>query len=147
MAASQYRDRRKKAALERTKQVESSILTLTKLGLRDLADRLLLDDPEAVETCVRFVEAETVGNWHGRARAMMCRRLKHCTLSASQCQGLVFCITERLRSGHFSEQFWDQLGLSLYLDVRTTLAVLPYNRYLTQARHKKHRLNSPIFKV
>ena len=123
MTASRFRDRRKKRVSERTQQVEAPIPTLTKLGLRDLADLLLLDDPNAVEACIQFVEADTEGIWHGRARAMMCRRFKHCTLSALQRQRLVFCITERLRSGHFSEQFKDQLRLALHLDIQTTLAV------------------------
>jgi hypothetical protein len=123
MTSSQFRDRHKKGASEPAKQVEASILTLTKWGLRDLADLLLLDDANAIEACIQFVEADTEGNWHGRARTMMCRRLKHCTLDTMQRQRLVFCITERLRSGHFSEQFKDQLRFALHFDIQTTLAV------------------------
>jgi hypothetical protein len=98
-------------------------LTLTKGELQDLADRLLLDDPDAIEACIVFIEVDTMGNWHGRARAMMCRRLKHCTLSPSQRDRLVDCITERLRSGNFSQQFRDLLRLALYLDKQTTLNI------------------------
>jgi hypothetical protein len=123
MNASRFRDRHKSSASEFVNQVETPILQLTKLDLRDLADLLLLDDPNAVEACVQFVEADTKGNWHGRARAIMCRRLKHCTLSALQSQRLVFCITERLRSGHFSEQFKDQLRLAIHFDIQTARAV------------------------
>jgi hypothetical protein len=60
----------------------SAYAHLTKLELRALCDRLLTDNQGAVKTCVRFLEAETFGLWHGRARAMMARRLKHCRLSA-----------------------------------------------------------------
>ncbi len=106
-----------------TREDLSTDLTLTKLDLHNLADLLLLDDPNAIEVCIQFVEANTEGIWHGRARAMMCRRLKHCTLCPKQRQRLVFCLAERLHSGHFSEQFKDQLRLALHLDVPTTLAV------------------------
>ena len=89
---------------------------LDKRDLHHLAGRLLSDEPSAIATCIEFIEAETKGIWHGRARAMMCRRLKHCSLSAPQRTRLVSCITERLCSGHFSEQFRDQLRLALHLD-------------------------------
>ncbi len=89
---------------------------LAKGDLHHLAGRLLSDEPSAIATCIEFIEAETKGIWHGRARAMMCRRLKHCSLSSSQRTRLVSCITERLCSGHFPEQFRDQLRLALRLD-------------------------------
>src|SRR4028118_1423694 len=41
---------------------------LHKEDLHQLADRLLLDEAEAIELCVTFIEADTPGNWHGRAR-------------------------------------------------------------------------------
>jgi len=53
---------------------------LPKVELHQLADELLNHEPLIVERCVQFVLAETHGLWHGRARAMMCRRLKHCEL-------------------------------------------------------------------
>ncbi len=138
MAASKFGDRLRKSSDRLRKKSESKSSKIGKAslyallnsdrqhqGLHDLANRLLLDDSEAVEMCILFVEADTlvgVGG-HGRARARMCRRLKHCTLSASQSQRLVSCITERLDSGHFSQQFKDQLRLALHLDLQTTLAV------------------------
>ena len=95
----------------------SADLLLSKPALHALADGLLLDEPDAVERCVAFVLAESRGFWHNRARAMMCRRLKHCTLSAAQRAALVACIGARLANGRFSEQFKDQLRLALHLDV------------------------------
>jgi hypothetical protein len=89
---------------------------LDKEDLHHLADRLLFDEPSAIATCIEFIEAETKDLWHGRARAMMCRRLKHCSLNSSQRARLVSCVTERLCSGRFSEQFRDQLRLALHLD-------------------------------
>jgi len=82
--------------------------TLSKQELRALADKLLDQD-------------ETKGLWHGRARAMMCRRLKHCQLGAEQQERLSECILDRLSSGNFSEQFKDQLRLALQIDERHTL--------------------------
>ncbi len=91
--------------------------------LHHLADRLLDEDPDAIEQCVRFVEAETFGYWHGRARAMMARRLKHCRLTPGQQARLIQAIMQRFTSGRFSEQFKDQLRLVLHLDPAHALAV------------------------
>ena len=96
---------------------------LDKEDLHHLADRLLFDEPSTIVACIKFIEAETKGIWHGRARAMMCHRLKHCSLSSSQRERLVSCITERLCSGHFSEQFRDQLHLALHIDARRTFDI------------------------
>jgi hypothetical protein len=121
-------------------------LTLTKADLHDLADRLLIDDPDAIEVCIAFIEADTAGIWHGRARAMMCRRLKHCTLRESQSDRLVLCIVEQLRSGNFSQQFRDRLRLALYLDKQITLniavACLSDRRNYVR-RHAEWILNHP----
>jgi hypothetical protein len=76
-----------------------------------------------IEACIEFVLAETKGLWHGRARACMCRRLKHCALSPEQQRQIVDCITTRLATGKFSEQFRDQLRLALQLDAKRTLEV------------------------
>jgi len=89
---------------------------LSKAEVRALADDLLTEDRNAVEKAVRFVCAETVNNWHGRGRAMMCRRMKHVELSREQRGRLVAAILERLATGEFSEQFRDQLRLAMYLD-------------------------------
>ncbi|TFY96166.1 hypothetical protein [Ramlibacter humi] len=95
--------------------------TLTKVELHGLADELLACDTAAVERCVNFVLADTKGLWHGRARALMCRRLKHCDLGRTHRTALVDCITQRLRLGLFSEQFKDQLRLAMHLDLEKTL--------------------------
>ena len=89
---------------------------LSKASLRLLADGLLVEDAAAVAQCILFIEAETLGLWHGRARAMMSRRLKHRSLTPEQRDRLLDAITRRLLSGQFSEQFKDQLRLALYLD-------------------------------
>jgi hypothetical protein len=97
--------------------------SLTKMELHAWADALLACEPLDVQRCVDFVVAETTGLWHGRARAMMCRRLKHCGLGRTHCGVLVECITRRLAHGTFSEQFKDQLRLAIHLDPQRTLAV------------------------
>jgi hypothetical protein len=95
-------------------------LSMSKQELHDLADGLFLEVPSAVERCVEFVVSETCGHWHGRARAMMCRRLKHCPLTQAQSRRLVECIAARLVEGRFSEQFKDQLRLALHLNPART---------------------------
>jgi hypothetical protein len=90
--------------------------SFTRLELRDLADRVLESDPIAIEWCVTFVEVETFGVGHGRARARMARRLKHCRLSKHQGLRLVKAILNRLIEGRFSEQFKDQLRLAMQID-------------------------------
>ena len=96
---------------------------LDKGDLYDLAYGLVLKQEGAVERCVDFILAETKGNWHGRARAMMCRRLKHCDVSADQSRQLVNCITRRLTNGNFAEQFYDQLRLAMHLDQKSTFDI------------------------
>ena len=103
-------------------KVHAEFETLSKIELHAMADGLLTCDPFPVQRCVDFVVAETKGLWHGRARALMCRRLKHCALGRTHRSVLVECITVRLASGDFSEQFKDQLKLALHLDPKATLA-------------------------
>ena len=93
----------------------SSFDSLDKLALHALCDRLLADDSDAVEECIAFIETETIGRWHGRARAKMARRLKHCRLSQPQRTRVVRAILDRLVSGRFSEQFKDQLRFVLHV--------------------------------
>ncbi|HEX6733299.1 MAG TPA: hypothetical protein VF096_00685 [Azonexus sp.] len=90
--------------------------------LHALADGLLSGEQWSIDRCVEFVVAESHGYWHGRARAMMCRRLKHCRLGRTQRTQLVEAIVGRLLAGNFSEQFKDQLRLALRLDATRTLA-------------------------
>jgi hypothetical protein len=100
----------------------TELAALSKVELHALADGLLQPEPWVVERCIEFVLAETQGLWHGRARAMMCRRLKHCSLGRTHRTQLVACITGRLASGLFSEQFKDQMRLAMHLDLEQTLA-------------------------
>ena len=88
---------------------------LDKVELHALCDRLTADDSDAIEECIAFIEAETMGLWHGRARAMMARRLKHCRLSQPQHTRVVRAILDRFVSGRFSEQFKDQLRFVLHV--------------------------------
>lgn len=94
----------------------STFESWSKWDLIALCDRLLEDDPSAVEECVAFMELETLGLWHGRARAVMSRRLKHCTLTSSQRELVTRAILGRLVRGRFSEGFKDQLRLVLSID-------------------------------
>ncbi|MDH1292370.1 hypothetical protein N5C43_14020 [Comamonas terrigena] len=105
---------------------------LSKQELRALADRLLVQDVLAVDRCIAFVLADTRGLWHGRARAMVCRRLKHCPLGRSQRTQLLSSMLLRLQTGAFAEQFKDQLRLARHLERQRTLAAA--ERALTSSR-------------
>lgn len=95
----------------------------TKRELMRLADRLLEADFLAIEWCVAFIEAESYGLWHGRARAKMSRRLKHVSLSKQQRSRLVQAILNRLVTGRFSEQFKDQLQLALQFNPKLSRTI------------------------
>jgi hypothetical protein len=95
--------------------------SFSKRELEELADRLLAPDPIAVEWCVTFFEKETRGVGHGRVRAKIARRLKHCELGKLQRNRLTDVILRRLAEGRFSEQFTDQLRLALHLDRSRTI--------------------------
>ena len=97
--------------------------SLSKQALHELADGLLLCESNVLDYCVKFVLAETKGVWHGRARAMMSRRLKHFQLGRTHRAELLSSILGRLQSGEFSEQFKDQLRLALHLDSEQTLKI------------------------
>ena len=88
----------------------------SKQSLQQLAQRLLDNEPGALELCLAFFEAETRGHWHNRARAMIARRLKHVQLAPAQQARLVDTILQRLATGSFTEQFKDQLRLACRLD-------------------------------
>jgi len=105
---------------------------LSKQELRALVDRLLVQDVLAVDRCIAFVLADTRGLWHGRARAMICRRLKHCPLGRCQRTQLLSGILLRLQTGVFAEQFKDQLRLARHLDRQRTLVAA--ERALTSSR-------------
>lgn len=107
---------------------------LTKVAVRALADTLRNGAADDVAACVRFVCADTgagsapratlaaPGLWHGRGRAMMCRRLKHLEVTADQRRALVTAISGRLLSGRFAQQFRDELRLLLALDRNAAVA-------------------------
>lgn len=105
------------------KTVSTSIFAkLSRTEIHALADELLCAEPGIIETCVQFVCADTFGCWHGRARAMLCRRLKHVQLTPQQQERLTKRILNRLASGQFSEQFKDQLRLVLSVDAAAAFA-------------------------
>src|SRR5262245_35191090 len=97
--------------------------SLDKAQLHALCDLLLTCSSDAIEESVAFLEAKTFGIWHGRARAMIARRLKHCRLSQRQRERIVRSILSRFVSGRFSEQYKDQLRLVLHLDRERAFSV------------------------
>ena len=88
-----------------------------------LADELNLGDAEIIEACVAFMERDQVGLGYGRARARMCRRFKHCALTAQQSKRLVDTVARGLRSGRFDQQFPEHLKLAYRLDPAGLTAV------------------------
>jgi len=95
-------------------------MKIEKQDLHRLADRLRNADRDTVESCIRFVESESEGIWHGRARAMMCRRFKHIELPKEDADRLVVSILRQFEDGRFAEQFRDLLRLALKLDLDAT---------------------------
>ena len=95
----------------------------TKSDLLTLANGLLSSDTESIRQCIEFVEFDSEGIWHGRARAMMCRRFKHVELSIADSERLVVAVLNRFKSGQFSEQFRDMLKLALTLDRDSTVSL------------------------
>ena len=87
-----------------------------KVALGELVARLRAGDPAAVGPCVDFVCTETRGYWHNRARAAICRCLKHVPLDPADAARLVSVVLARLRAGAIPQQFRDQLRLALLLD-------------------------------
>jgi hypothetical protein len=65
---------------------------------------------------VAFVCGRSRGHWHNRARAKLCRRLKHVALSPPMRKALVDAILDKFLEGAIDEQFRDQLRLLLHLD-------------------------------
>jgi hypothetical protein len=94
---------------------------LSRRELRDFADRVAENDPDAIEFATRFFERETKGTWHNRARAMLARRFKHCELNDSQKRRVQSAIYRRLHTGEFFEHFKDQLRLALHFDRGETI--------------------------
>ena len=97
--------------------------SLSKAELHELADSLVMQEQWGIDRCVDFVLSETHGLWHGRARALMCRRLKYCPLCRAHQTRLVNCILARLSAGNFSEQFKDQLRLALHFDPESVFKI------------------------
>ena len=95
---------------------DAALARLSKGESCQLADGLLTQDTAVIEKCIAFILMETRGDRHGRARAAMCRRLKHCPISSAQRLALLTCILGRLSNGIFAEQFKDQLRLAIALD-------------------------------
>ena len=78
-----------------------------------LIERVKGGDPDAIEEAVMFTAMESFGNWHGRARAKICRNLKSRTIPGGLQDILVQAISNRLLAGTFSEQFKDQLAMAI----------------------------------
>ena len=112
----------------------SDLALLSKKELHSLADGLIGGYQDSIDHCVEFVANESKGIWHGRGRAMMCRRLKHCALTAAQKTQLLEAILERFVGGGFSEQFKDQLRLAMHLNWEVTLAAA----HKALKSHKNH---------
>jgi hypothetical protein len=80
-----------------------------KSRLHAVADGLHRGDPACLGFAVRFMELETRGMWHGRARAMFARRLKHCVVGEQDRERVARAVRGRLAS----EWGWKGGGASL----------------------------------
>ncbi|MBL8742649.1 MAG: hypothetical protein JNK04_16190 [Myxococcales bacterium] len=95
--------------------------SLTKVELHAIADAAGRGDVDAIASSVDFIEHESIAYWHGRARVLMCRRLRHAALTPDQSRRVVAAVLRRLREGTIYEGFRDQLRAALTLDRETTL--------------------------
>jgi hypothetical protein len=84
-----------------------------KQDLFALIERLKTGDQSAVGPAVEFTLGESRGVWHGRARAKICRNLKHLDIDERTKDRLVAVIVHRFETGNFSEQFKDQLTTAI----------------------------------
>ena len=111
-------------------------LPFLKSELHHFADAALLNDKPAIERCVEFLVDETKWVGDGRVRALMARRLKHCSLTTSQEDRLLQTILNRLQAGRFSEGFKDQLRLAKILNPALTLVAA--DKCLNNNPYKDH---------
>ena len=81
--------------------------------LQELIERIKASDADSIEEAVMFAAKDSVGLWHGRARAKICRNLKNRTIPRHLQDVLVQAVCNRLLTGAFSEQFKDQLALAI----------------------------------
>lgn len=89
--------------------------------LRSWRRRVELALDSDTEIVVSFVCDQSIGFGHNHARALLCRKLKHVEISKSTVSRLARVIGNRLISGDFSEQFFDQLRLIARKDRSTLL--------------------------
>lgn len=89
------------------------IRTLRKPELNSLINDVKHGDAEAIAKAVEFVVAESLGLWHNRARAKICRYFKNHPPAPDECRRMVDAIVERLTKGQFYQQFKDQLTMAI----------------------------------
>ena len=87
--------------------------------LRSWRNHVDLQIEADIEIVVSFVCSESIGFGHNHARALLCRKLKHVEISKTKVARLARVIGNRLISGDFSEQFFDQLRLVAQKDIST----------------------------
>lgn len=123
---------------------------LSKGDLHDLIRRVKSGDSSSIDKAVDFVVADSLGMWHNRARAKLCRHFKNEPPGQEQQRRLVHRIQNRLIDGDFHEQFKDQLGMATVFDSVTLqqaaeIAVENEKRYIRKyakwvlSRIKNHK--------
>ncbi len=93
--------------------VELWIRTLTKFDLCTLIEEVKRGDTTARERAVCFVNSESFGIWHNRARAKLCRHFKNHPPMDNERDQMVKVVVGRLISGRFAQQFKDQLSMAI----------------------------------
>ena len=92
------------------------IRRLSKGDLHDLIAKVKSRDLPSIARAIDFVTADSLGMWHNRARAKLCRYFKNEPPNNEQQRRLVEMIEQRLVTGSFYEQFKDQLGMAAIFD-------------------------------
>jgi len=130
----------------------SWIHALTKSDLHRLIDAVKSGDAAATARAAEFVAAESLGMWHNRARAKLCRYFKNHPPPEAECQKMIEAIAHRFLEGRFSEQFSDQLALAIRLDAPRMAAAASLasrseksyiRKYAQRVRHLLHSSAHP----
>lgn len=89
------------------------IQNLSKNDLHKIIAKVKCGDRPSIAKSIDFIEADSLGLWHNRARAKLCRHFKNKPPNQEQVNRLIEKIEQRLITGNFHEQFKDQLGMAV----------------------------------
>lgn len=84
-----------------------------RLTLKDLVSAVRSQNEEAIAVAVVFLESNSLGLWHNRARAALCRQFKRSPPNRGARIRIANAIAGKLLTGRIDEQFKDQLRFTI----------------------------------